>query len=364
MTRSIHLEPHPGAGELAVRYRRNQDPVERSCWHFLWLLARGFTAKAIALITGYSAYWIGQVARRYNALGTDGVKDQRRLAQPRSQLLTAAQHDELRTALSRPAPQHDRWNGRTVAAWMAQRLARPICRQLGWVYLRQLGARLCVPRPRHVQADPQAQADFKQRLRPLLREVATAFPQATVELWAVDEHRIELKPVLQKVWSLPGQRPVAPVEHRFEWRYLVGFVHPASGRTLFHLATSVNILLFEAELAAFATAVGASATKQMVLVLDRAGWHRTQRLRVPDHVHLLFLPAYSPELQPAEHLWPLTNTVLVNRHFASIEELEDAQAERCVALQDQPDLIRSTTRFSWWPQRIHRRHDRQAPLAF
>ena len=37
---------------------------------------------------------------------------------------------------------------------------------------------------------------------------------------------------------------------------------------------------------------------------------------VPDHVHLLFLPAYSPELQPAEHLWPLTNTVLVNRHFA------------------------------------------------
>lgn len=56
-----------------------------------------------------------------------------------------------------------------------------------------------------------------------------------------------------------------------------------------------------------------------------------------------FLPPYSPELQPAEHLWPLTNTVLANRHFASIEELEDAQAERCVALQGRPDLIRSAT---------------------
>jgi hypothetical protein len=42
------------------------------------------------------------------------------------------------------------------------------------------------------------------------------------------------------------------------------------------------------------------------LILDRAGWQSTQRLRVPDHVHLLFLPPYSPELQPAEHLWPLT----------------------------------------------------------
>jgi hypothetical protein len=64
----------------------------------------------------------------------------------------------------------------------------------------------------------------------------------------------------------------------------------------------VSIPLFEVELAAFARAVGASPTKQIILVLDRAGWHSSLRLRVPDHVHLLFLPAYSPELQPAEHL--------------------------------------------------------------
>jgi putative transposase len=38
-----------------------------------------------------------------------------------------------------------------------------------------------------------------------------------------------------------------------------------------------------------------------VLVLDWAGWHASARLRVPEHVHLLFLPPYSPELQPAEH---------------------------------------------------------------
>jgi transposase len=137
----------------------------------------------------------------------------------------------------------------------------------------------------------------------------------------------------------------------------VGFVHPASGRTVFHLATSVSIPLFEAELAAFAQEVGASPSKQIVLVLDRAGWHSTQRLRVPDHVHLLFLPPYSPELQPAEHLWPLSNTVLVNRHFASIEDLEDAQTARCVTLQTRRDLVRSTTLFHWWPQRLHKRQE-------
>jgi transposase len=112
--------------------------------------------------------------------------------------------------------------------------------------------------------------------------------------------------------------------------------------------------LFEAELAAFAHAVEASPTKQIVLILDRARWHSTQRLHVPDHVHVLFLPPYSPEEQPAEYLWPLTNTVLVNCHFASIEELEDVQATRCVALRACRDLVNSTTLFHWWPPRLEK----------
>jgi hypothetical protein len=92
-----------------------------------------------------------------------------------------------------------------------------------------------------------------------------------VELWATDEHRIGLKPLLRRIWAPIGQRPVAPVQHRYAWRYLVGFVHPASGRTLFHLATSVSIPLFEADLAAFARPAGAGPAKQIVLVLERAG---------------------------------------------------------------------------------------------
>jgi transposase len=169
-----------------------------------------------------------------------------------------------------------------------------------------------------------------------------------------------LKPLLRRVWAPMGQRPVATVQQRFAWRYLVGFVHPASGRTFFHLAhlpTTVSIPVFEGELAAFARQAGASPTKQLVLVLvlDRGGWHTSVKLRVPEHVHLLFLPPYSPELQPAEHLWPLTNSCLVNRHFATIEELEEVQFVRCADLQRHPELIRSTTRFHWWPQRIKKR---------
>jgi transposase len=357
MPKHIRLHPYLSDQELHDRYRHACDPVERSWWQFLWLLARGLTATAIARVTGYSAYWIGQIARRYNSTGPDALRDGRRHPREQRFPLNAAQQAALRQALAEPHPDGDHWCGRTVAEWLSSRIGRIIGRQAGWRALRQIGARLLKPRPRHIQADLVAQAAFKARLRPLLREVATAFPRASVELWAVDEHRIGLKPILQKVWCVDGQRPYALVQHRYEWRYLVGFVQPSSGRTVFHFATSVSIALFEAELAAFARQAGASPTKQIVLVLDRAGWHSTQRLRVPDHVHLLFLPPYSPELQPAEHLWPLTNTVLVNRHFASIEELEDAQAACCVTLQARRDLVRSTTLFHWWPQRLRKRKE-------
>lgn len=349
MPRHIHLKPHLTDDELYKRYRHAADPVERSHWHFLWLLASGMTATAVAALTGYSAYWIGHIAQRYNTEGPDGVRDRRHALCAGRPDLSGAQLTELAAAVAGPHPEGDRWCGRTVAQWLTERLGRPVNRQLGWRYLRRLGARCLKPRPRHVHADPQAQAEFKAQLRPLLRHVATAFPQASVELWAVDEHRIGLKPILRKVWTLPGQRPqrpIAPVEHRYDWRYLVGFVHPASGRTVWHLATTVSIELFSVELEAFAQQIGAGPAKQIVLVLDGAGWHASSKVHVPEHIHLLFLPPHSPELQPAEHLWPFTNTVLANRHFASIEALEDAQAERCAALQGRPELIRSTTRFS------------------
>src|SRR5260221_230592 len=87
MARRISLEPHLTIEELERSYRSTKDPVERSRWHFLWLLARGLTAKVIASIAGYSAYWIGRIARRYSQHGPAGVKDLRRQSRPSIPLL-------------------------------------------------------------------------------------------------------------------------------------------------------------------------------------------------------------------------------------------------------------------------------------
>jgi transposase len=72
-------------------------------------------------------------------------------------------------------------------------------------------------------------------------------------------------------------------------------------------------------------------------------------IRSPDHA-LELLPSGSPELQPAERLWPLTNEAVANRLFEEIEEVEEALVERCVELLDQTEVIRSLANYHWWPQ--------------
>src|SRR5688500_12740056 len=112
-------------------------------------------------------------------------------------------------------------------------------------------------------------------------------PDRPVEAWAFDEHRVGLKPIARRQWAPIGQRPIALGQHRFEWLYVYGFVHPGTGEVVWFLCNGVStVLLLSAVLAAFATAVGAGPDKLVVLVLDNAGWHSSEQLVVPDGLRL------------------------------------------------------------------------------
>ena len=134
----------------------------------------------------------------------------------------------------------------------------------------------------------------------------------------MDEHRIGLKPIVRGVWAPVGERPIALGHHRFEWLYVTGFVEPATGRTVWNIANAVCKELFELILVDFARSVGAGDDKRIVLQLDNAGWHGPENLAVPDGIRLVFQPAHSPELQPAEHLWRFVDEPLANRCLAEL----------------------------------------------
>ena len=165
----------------------------------------------------------------------------------------------------------------------------------------------------------------------------------------MDEHRLGLQPVLRQVWVDQWHGNLsAPVNCRYDWFWLYGFVHPHSGRTYWWLLPKVNIELFNRALADFAEHFGINQQNQVVLVMDQAGWHTSPKVVIPKGMHFAFLPAYSPHMQPAERLWPVFNEALANRVFESLDCLLEQAEQRCLQLLEVPELLSGLTCFHWW----------------
>jgi transposase len=169
-------------------------------------------------------------------------------------------------------------------------------------------------------------------------------------VFATDEHRLGLKPVLRRVWAPKGERPIALGHHRYKWLYVTAFTQPLSGETVWYLSTGVSTPFFAALLTAFAEETRAGRERSIVLVLDRAGWHTEPNLPGPDGIRLVYLPSYTPDLQPAEHLWPVLDEPVVNPYFATLADLEAAIAQRCIELDSQD--LRTGTHFHWGPKPV------------
>ena len=140
-----------------------------------------------------------------------------------------------------------------------------------------------------------------------MRELQKEFSSHQIEVWSFDEHRVGLKPIIRKVWAPIGERPSAGVCHHYEWVYLYRFVHFPTGKTEGFIIPRVNCEWLSLVLENFARATGSGLSKTILLVMDRAGWHRSKRLVIPSGMYVEYLPAYSPELQPPERLWSVTD---------------------------------------------------------
>lgn len=157
------MAPHLGLAELEQRYRQASDGVARSQWQIIWLLAQGQSTQHVVQVTGYSATWIGTIAKRYNTDGPDAIGDRRHSNPGAASLLSAEQLAELDRALERPAPDGGLWTGPKIAQWMADKRGQKVHAQRGWELLQRLNYRSSVPRPRHLKADLATQEAFQKK---------------------------------------------------------------------------------------------------------------------------------------------------------------------------------------------------------
>ena len=88
--------------------------------------------------------------------------------------------------------------------------------------------------------------------------------------------------------------------------------------------------------------------ERIVLVLDGAGWHHSHAIVLPRNVRLMWLPPYSPELNPVENLWDeIREKYFHNRLFASLEALEDQLEAALRALEADRKRVRSIVAWPW-----------------
>ena len=172
-------------------------------------------------------------------------------------------------------------------------------------------------------------------------------PDKTVEVWAEDEARLGLKPIARRVWAVKGRRPEAFGRTKYEWLYVYGFAHPASGRSLELLLPTVNADWMGAALSEFARWADPEGGKLLVVLVDNAGWHVAKRLVVPPNLLLHRLPSRTPELQPVEPLWPLVREAVANEGFNDLEGLRNSLIERCLWLMDHAETVRGAVGFGW-----------------
>jgi transposase len=167
MNKQEQPEEGPTALEdLERSYREAEDPVERSHYQIVWLLARGKATRVVAEVTGYSARWVREIARRHRELGAEGLGGDQRHHNPggaERALLTPEQREELRRALQAPPEDGGLWSSRKVAKWIEAKTGRRGVRaQRGWEYLRRVEHTPQVPRPTNAEADPEEQEAFKK----------------------------------------------------------------------------------------------------------------------------------------------------------------------------------------------------------
>jgi len=352
MPKKAHLVNHFNANELREKYRRSQDPVEARRWNILWKVALGWTIKDSAIAVGLDYEYAKKIVKRYNELGVEGVKNKRKVApshrRGKTSLLNESQLQKLVTAVHSRPVDGGIWTGPKVARWIEKETGKEkVGNQRGWDYLKKCKYSWQKPRPKHRKGEEKAQSEFKQELPQKVQKLQEKYPGAKIEVWFFDEHRVGLKPILRKVWAPVGERPIAVVEHRYEWLYVYGFVEPKTGKMYWYLIPRVNTKWLNLVLKTFAEEVGASEQKIILLVQDRAGWHTSQKVQMPTGIIGELLPPYSPELQPAERLWSLVDEPLVNEHFESIDELENVLATRCCVLQEMTNEIKNLTNYHW-----------------
>jgi hypothetical protein len=160
-----------------------------------------------------------------------------------------------------------------------------------------------------------------------------------------DEGRFGRVGLPRRCWAPAGIRPRCPSQIIREYLYAYSAISPKDGAI-----DSLTAPYADSSVMGLFLAQVAERFKDdfIVMFMDKAAWHTTDKLRMPENMAVSFLPPYSPQLNPVEHLWKeVRGAFFANRVFDSIEAVEDQLVGALAHMNAHPELVRSFAGFSW-----------------
>ena len=146
-------------------------------------------------------------------------------------------------------------------------------------------------------------------------------------------------------WARRPLRPMVKAMLTHQYTYAYGAVSPVDGKFDSLVLPHVNTECMQL----FITEIARRYTEEnIVMVVDGAGWHQSKSFVMPSNLKLHFLPPYSPELNPQEHIWDeLREKYFHNQAFDSMEPLEERLLVGLRHLEQSPDIVQSISAWDW-----------------
>lgn len=166
------------------------------------------------------------------------------------------------------------------------------------------------------------------------------------EIWFQDESRVGQQNTITRTWAEKGTRPRIVRQRQFTSTYIFGAACPAEEKAVAMILPECNSYTFQLHLEEISKSV--SPGKQAVLIVDRAAWHTSSKLKIPVNITLLPLPPYSPELNPMEQVWLfLKQRFLANRVFDDYEDILEACCSAWNSFLEMPNKINQLCSRKW-----------------
>ena len=182
--------------------------------------------------------------------------------------------------------------------------------------------------------------------------------------FALDEARFGLKVWHRRRWCPKGFRPPWVVDDRYDWVWLYAAVEPMTGESFFLFLPRLDGICFQIFLEEFRNwfaADDADDDEKIALVLDGSPSHRNQAVEWPQGLSAIPLPAYSPELNPAEGIFKEIRGELSNEVFETVDAIEDGLLEVIQEYWEEPERLQRLTAYPWWVAGVERKEYIKSP---